>query len=96
MAEWNVVMMANRLKEKQTQMQESHTKITDALNGVRDEIILLDLAWKGKAKEEFDVSFMEEWEMAVELAGKTGSLITAYTMIEEAFEVGENEIAQML
>ena len=35
MTDWDCMIVAERLKEKQTAMQESHTRIVDALNGAR-------------------------------------------------------------
>ena len=53
MTDWDCMIVAERLKEKQTAMQESHTRIVDALNGARDELTALRGKWKGSASDEF-------------------------------------------
>lgn len=57
MTDWDCMIVAERLKEKQTAMQESHTRIVDALNGARDELTALRGKWKGSASDEFFASF---------------------------------------
>lgn len=96
MTDWDLVIVANKLKEKQTAMQKSHTEIVDALNGLGDELALLAGVWKGQAEEEFLTSFVGEWEEAYRLSEKIGKLIAAYTMVESAFENCESSVTEII
>lgn len=95
MTEWDCMIVAQRLKEKQAAMQEAHTRIADALNGARDELTALKGKWKGSASDEFSASFFQEWERACEDLEKTGKLIAAFAMAEQMFESCEAQIGEM-
>lgn len=95
MTDWDCMIVAERLKEKQAAMQESHTRIVDALNGARDELTALRGKWKGSASDEFFASFFREWEQACEELEKTAGLIVAFTMAEQVFESCEAQIGEM-
>lgn len=96
MTEWDLVIRAGILKEKQTAMQEYYTQVIDALNGIKNEVILLGGIWKGYAGESFLLNFNQEWEKACTYIEETGALIAAYAQIEDAFERCENEIDGIL
>lgn len=96
MTEWNLMLIAGRLKDSQIKLQESHTKITDALNGAWEEAALLDGVFKGTASENFLASFSREWEAACNAVWDTGKLIAAYTLVERRFEGCESQIAEMM
>ena len=93
--DWDCMIVAERLKEKQTAMQESHTRIVDALNGARDELTALRGKWKGSASDEFFASFFREWEQACEELEKTAGLIAAFTVAEQVFESCEAQIGEI-
>lgn len=95
MTEWDCMIVAERLKERQMAMQGAHTDIMDALNGVKDELTALRGKWKGSASDEFFTSFFREWEQAYAEVEKAGKLIAAFTMAEQVFESCEAQIGEM-
>ena len=95
MTEWDCMIVAERLKEKQTAMQEAYTGIADVLNGIRDELTALRGKWRGSASDEFSSSFFREWEQAYAELEKTGELIAAFTTAEQVFESCEAQIGEM-
>lgn len=95
MADWDLMIVADSLKQKQTAMQEAYTEIADALNGVKDEMIMLKGKWKGSASDEFIASFFPEWERAFEELEKTGELIAAFAIAEQIYASCEAQIGEM-
>lgn len=95
MTEWDFMIVGDKLKEKQTTLQEAHTVIVDALCGVRDEMTVLKGKWKGSASDEFSASFFQAWERAYSEAEKTGKLIEAFAMAEQMFVSCEAQIGEM-
>lgn len=95
MTEWDFLLCAQRLKEKQEKMMACYTKITDALSGLKKEAVFLSGIWKGNAKESFMSSFWKIWEEADRTIDETGKLIAVYAEIEKGFEDCENTIMEM-
>ncbi|MGN0377373.1 MAG: hypothetical protein ACI4ED_07035 [Suilimivivens sp.] len=94
MTDWDLMILSDKLKEKQAALQECYTRIVDDLNGVKDETVLLGGVWKGNAKESFFTAFQSKWEEACTYAEGAGKLIGAYSQVEKAFEICESEVAE--
>lgn len=95
MTEWDLAIQADKLKSSQAAMQESCTKIADALYRVKDEMILLKDVWKGKVNDEFTAAFFRDWEEACSSCEQMGKLIAAFAMVEKAFVRCEAKIGEM-
>lgn len=96
MKEWDMMIVADQLKEKQNSMQKSHTKTVDALQGIRDELISLRGIWQGYACDEFMAAFFQKWEEACDESERVGNLITAFVRAEKVFEDSEAKIGELL
>ena len=92
MAEWDLVIMADKLKEKQLNMQRAHTMVTDALYGIRDELVVIRGIWRGSASDEFHAAAFGKWEEACDISQKTGKLIASFAVAEKAMECCEAQI----
>ena len=92
MEEWDLVIMADKLKEKQLIMQRAHTTLTDVLDGIRDELVVIRGSWRGSASDKFHTAAFGKWEEACDVAQKTGKLIASFAVAEKAMECCEAQI----